>query len=183
MRTIELVVVAILGATLAAAPGCHATRSADHPRGSTLSPEAPPAPLDPYFENKPDQIWVHARWAWIDHQWMWQPGHHEPARANEVFVCGRWERRKNAYEWIEGGWQPARAEHAFAPGHWDYRGTQFVWILDSWEPKQSGMVWVEGRWIEGAEGKVFIDGHWAEPPPPPRVARDAARAHRRGDAR
>lgn len=165
MRTIELVVVAVLGATLTAASGCHAgLQSNTKERGATLAPEAPPAPLDPYFDDKPGQVWVHARWAWIDHQWVWQPGHHQPAKPGKVYVCGRWERKKNAYEWSDGRWVDERAGHAFVPGHYEHRGAAFVWIMDTWaaQPKL-GTVWVPGKWIEGAQGKVFVEGHWMEP--------------------
>jgi len=165
MRTIELVVVAVLGATLAAASGCHAgLQSNTKERGATLAPEAPPAPLDPYFADKPGHVWVHARWAWIDHQWVWQPGHHVPAQPGKVYVCGRWERKKNAYEWTDGRWVNERADHAFVAGHYEHRGTQFVWIMDTWSPQPKlGTVWVAGKWIDGADGKVFVEGHWMEP--------------------
>jgi hypothetical protein len=173
MRTIILLAVV----ALSAGSGCHAgMKAGTMERGATLAPDAPPAPRDPYFVDKPGEVWVHGRWAWLDHQWVWQPGHHEKAREGQELVCGRWERRKNAYEWIESAWVPKRPGFAFAPGHWDWRSTQFVWILDSWEPEKTGMVWVPGRWIEGSDGKLFIDGHWAEPPPPSRHARQGGGA-------
>jgi hypothetical protein len=177
MRTNELVVVAILGAALAAAAGCAAgVTMGTKERGATLAPEAPPAPLDPYFVDEPGQVWVHARWARIDHQWAWQPGHHEPAQPGKVYVGGRWQRTKNAYEWIDGRLVDERAGHAFAPGHYEHRGSQFVWIMDAWVPQPGlGTVWVAGKWIEGPDARVFVEGHWIEPVTSKREGLQAAR--------
>lgn len=187
MRTNELVVVAMLGAALAAASGCAAgVTLGTKERGATLASEAPPAPLDPYFVDKPGHVWVHARWARIDHQWVWQPGHHEPEQPGKVYVCGRWERKKNAYEWRDARWVDERAGHAFAPGRYEHRGTQYVWIMDAWVPRPTlGAVWVPGKWIEGPDANVFVEGHWMEPtqsasasakPERPRAGKPAKRA-------
>lgn len=147
------------------AAGCRAP-AVESPRpslGELISPLAPPAPLDPYYEDEPGQVWVHGRWARIDGQWHWQPGYHVPARPGEVFVNGYWDKRGGQFEWVPEAWRPERPGFVYVPGRWDHRGSAFVWIRDQWLPAQEDKVWVQGRWSVEGDQRVWVDGRWADP--------------------
>lgn len=146
---------------LVALAGCVSASKREVSLGVLTTTEIPPEPTRVAFEPKDDHVWVTGRWARLDDQWVWQDGHHEPAREGEVWCNGYWDRGKDRkFVWVPGRWIPERPGFVFEPGHWGFRGRQYVWIRDRWEKQRPMETWVHGHWevVDGAE--AWTDGHW-----------------------
>ncbi len=130
--------------------------------GVLATAEVPPEPTDVAFEPKDDHVWVTGRWARVDDQWVWQDGHHEPARDGYVWCNGFWDRKDKKFVWVAGSWEPARPGWVFEPGHFGFRGRQYVWIRDRWEEQRPFETWIHGSWevVDGVP--AWNDGHWEE---------------------
>jgi hypothetical protein len=160
MRSFKHLILAGMVAALLGTVGC-ATSGPKRPQiGVRVADEAPPAPLDPYFEDKADHVWVHGRWARQNDQWVWQAGYHEKTREGLVYCNGFWEKKGGEFVWTDGTWKEPRPGHVYVPGYWGYRGSTYVWIRERWEPVREGQVWIPGKW-ENVDGeKAWNDGRW-----------------------
>ncbi len=163
MRSFKHLLLVGLASALLGAAGCAHSQS-NHPSlGETSAIEAPPAPLDPYYTDKPGHVWVHGRWARNDGQWVWQEGYYEKERPGQVYCNGFWDRKDGSFVWVDGYWKEPRAGHVYVPGYWGYRGTTYVWIRERWEKERPGQVWVPGAWEDVDGEKAWNDGHWDSP--------------------
>jgi hypothetical protein len=92
-------------ATLAWVGGCVATVE-ERPARVVYVSGPPPAPLaeTPPPPGEPSMIWVEGYWHWNGVQYVWIPGHWEPARPGAVWV-------RPSYVIVEG-------RHVYRPGGW-----------------------------------------------------------------
>jgi len=153
------VVAGVLSAAGCAARGSTTRGPSDY--GELTARSAPPAPIDPYFETKPGQVWVHGRWARIDDQWKWQEGYWEPTRPGQVYINGQWDYREGKYTWTHGSWTAERPGYTYIPGYWKFHGSAFVWVRGRWERDRPGEIWVHGRWEGEGDQREWQEGHWA----------------------
>ncbi|HEY1720209.1 MAG TPA: hypothetical protein VGG27_03110 [Magnetospirillaceae bacterium] len=76
-----------------------------------LAPGAPPPPrveaVPPPPPGPPDHVvWVHGRWRWDGHGYVWEAGHYvERPRHGARWVEGHWNHRPDGWIWVEGHWR------------------------------------------------------------------------------
>lgn len=157
MRTLPRLFFAVM-----LAAGCAHSKPQHVVMGAAECDLSPPAPKTVYFEDKPDQVWVHGRWARVADQWVWQDGWYQPARTGAVWANGHWDHKGGQYVWIDGQWRTAREGFVYIPGYWGKRNGTYVWISDRWEPQREGETYVPGHWAVVNGSQEWTDGAWKD---------------------
>jgi hypothetical protein len=76
----------------------------------TIVTEEPPPPRTEVEGESPStaDVWVAGNWTYIDHRWIWAPGHWElRPRENAVWIPGHWDENPEGKGWV---WTPGRWE-------------------------------------------------------------------------
>lgn len=125
---------------------------------SNPPPMAVEVEYDPYA--RPGNVWVNGHYAYLDGEWVWQPGYWQPERVGYVWVQGSWAQQGDQYVWVDGAWVAQRAGYVYIDGYWDYRDTGYVWLPGRWESERPGYVFVDGGWSSYNGRRVWAQGSW-----------------------
>lgn len=125
--------------------------------------EAPPAPHDYYYEDRPGYVYVQGRWVWDGGDWRWIDGRYVRARRGYVYHQGYWDQDGGRYVWRPGRWERHRPGYVYSRGYYDYDGRSYRYRPGRWErDRGADYRWIEGRWVRRGGRQVWVPGHWEE---------------------